>query len=259
MNSPPPRIPTRVDLVQMGRQAHAFQRSTRASSTITIPSNLKLLDQLSYVCRARHYSYRTEEAYLLWVRKFILFHDKQHPSTLGEPAVRAFIDYLSVDKACSASTVRQALNAIVFFYREVLKIELPWIDGLVTPKRPVYIPVVFSQREVREILTALQGTWRLIAQILYGSGLRINEALELHIEKMKAVWLDDKSSQREGVFIPAALERKYKGAGKEWPWFWVFPSKQLSIDPRSRVRRRHHVYDQSFSRATLSVTVLPHT
>jgi integron integrase len=144
---------------------------------------------------------------------------------------------------------------------------------------------VFSQREVQEIFNALEGTWRLIAQILYGSGLRINEALELrikdidfdrqaltirqakgakdrytclpvslieplkqHIEKIRTVWLNDTNNQQEGVFIPAALERKYKGAGKEWPWFWVFPSKQLSIDPRSGIRRRHHVYDQNFSR-----------
>jgi integron integrase len=286
MNSSPPRIPTRVDLVQMGRQAQAIQRSKRATAPIIIPSDLKLLDQLAYVCRARHYSYRTEEAYIFWVRKFILFHDKQHPSKLSGPHVQTFIQHLSVDKQCSSSTVRQAMSAIVFFYREVLKIDLPWIDGLITPKRPTYIPVVFSQREVQELLNALEGTWRLIAQILYGAGLRINEALELrikdidfdrqaltirqakgakdrytclpvslieplkqHIEKIKAVWLNDINNQQEGVFIPAALERKYKGAGKEWLWFWVFPSRQLSIDPRSGIRRRHHVYDQNFSRA----------
>jgi integron integrase len=285
MNSPPPRIPTRVDLVQMGRQAQAIQRSKRALAQIIIPSNLKLLDQLSYVCRARHYSFRTEEAYVMWVRRFILFHNKQHPSMLGGSQVQAFIQHLSVDKQCSSSTVRQAMSAIVFFYREVLKAELPWINGFSTPKRSTYIPVVFSQREVQEIFNAMEGTWRLIAQILYGAGLRINEALELrikdidfdrqaltirqakgakdrytclpvslieplkkHIEIVRTVWLNDTNNLQEGVFIPAALERKYKGAGKEWPWFWVFPSKQLSIDPRTGIRRRHHVYDQNFSR-----------
>ncbi len=286
MNVPPPRIPNRTDLIQMGRQAHAAQRSSRATPPVVIPSNLKLLDQLRYVCRARHYSLRTEDAYTMWVRKYVVFHNKQHPSLLGGPHVQAFIQYLSVDKECSASTVRQALCAIVFFYREVLKLELPWIDGLITPKRPIYVPVVFSQREVQNLFNALEGTWRLIAQVLYGGGLRLNEALQLrikdvdfdrqtltirqakgakdrytclpaslieplkcHITKVREVWLADAKSQHAGVFMPPALERKLKGAGKEWPWFWVFPSRQLSVDPRSRVIRRHHVYDQSFARA----------
>jgi integron integrase len=286
MNSPSPRIPTRIDLIQMGRQAHAVQRSFRAAAPVAVPANLKLLDQLRYVCRAKHYSLRTEDAYAMWLRKYIYFHDKQHPSGLNGTHVQAFIQYLSVDKECSASTVRQALSAIIFFYREVLKLELPWIDGLATPKRPTYVPVVFSQREVQEIFNALEGTWRLIAQVLYGGGLRLNEALQLrikdidfdrqaltirqakgakdrytclplslieplktHMAKVKQVWTADVSNQQPGVFIPPALERKLKSAGKEWAWFWVFPSKQLSVDPRSGVLRRHHVYDQSFSRA----------
>jgi integron integrase len=286
MNSPPTRIPTRVDLIQMSRQAAAVQRSRRPAVAVTIPENLRVLDQLRYLCRARHYALSTEEAYCMWVRKFILFHDKQHPSKLGGTHVQSFIEHLSVDNQCSASTSRQALSAIILFYRDVLKLELPWIDGLVTPKRPTYIPVVFSQREVQEIFKALEGTWRLIAQVLYGGGLRLNEALELrikdidfdhqaitirqakgakdrytclpvslieplkaHIAKVRQVWMADVSNDKPGVFMPPALERKLKSQGKEWPWFWVFPSQKLSLDPRSGIFRRHHVYDQSFSRA----------
>jgi integron integrase len=286
MNPHPTRIPTRVDLIQMGRQASAVQRSRRSPTPVTIPENLKVLDQLRYLCRARHYALSTEEAYCMWVRKFILFHGKQHPSILGGAHVQAFIEHLSVDNQCSASTIRQALSAIILFYRDVLKLELPWIDGLVTPKRPTYIPVVFSQRELQEIFKALEGTWQLIARVLYGGGLRLNEALELrikdidfdrqaitirqakgakdrytclpvslieplkaHISKVHKVWLADRRHENPGVLMPPALDRKLKGADKEWPWFWVFPSQKQSFDPRSGIQRRHHVYDQSFSRA----------
>jgi integron integrase len=279
-------IPTRSQLTQMGRQTSALQRSRRQNVPITVPADLKLIDQLIYVCRARHYSLRTEEAYTFWMRKFILFHDKKHPNELGGLQVQSFIQFLSVDRECSASTVRQALSAIVFFYREVLKSELPWIDGLATPKKPTYIPLVFSQKEVQAIFNELEGTWRLIAQALYGGGLRINEALSLrikdidfdrqaivirqakgakdrhtclpasliepmkaHFEKVQRVWAADRGNNQPGVFIPTALERKYKNAGKEWAWFWVFPSQKLGLDPRSKIYRRHHVYDQSFSRA----------
>ncbi len=176
MNLPPPRIPNRTDLIQMGRQAHAAQRSFKAALPVVIPANLKLLDQLRYVCRVRHYSLRTEDAYIMWVRKYIVFHNKQHPSLLSGPHVQAFIQYLSVDKECSASTVRQALSAIVFFYREVLKLELPWINGLITPKRPTYVPVVFSPREVQSLFNALDGTWRLIAHFRHSFATHMIEA-----------------------------------------------------------------------------------
>jgi integrase len=176
------RIPSRPDLAQMSRQAHALQRSRRNSFVIVVPQNLKLLDQLRFVCRARHYSIRTEEAYVLWVRQYILFHNKTHPAALGGAQVKAFIEHLSVDRQYAASTVRQALCGIALFYRDVLKTDLPWIDGLITPKRPTYIPVVLSQREIQAIFATLTDTWLLIARILYGGGLRINEALEPRIK-----------------------------------------------------------------------------
>jgi integron integrase len=286
MNSKTSRIPTRIELTQLLAQARKVQRSYQQPPDISIPANLKLLDQLRYVCRAKHYSLRTEDAYTYWVRKFIVFHDRKHPSNLGDVHVRAFIHFLSVDRQCSSSSVRQALSAIVFFYREVLKAALPWIEGLSTPKKVTYVPIVFSQREVQAIFGALDGTWRLIAQVLYGGGLRINEALELrvkdidfdrkaliirqakggkdrhtclpislidplknHLNSLRAVWAADRSHGQPGVFIPPSLERKLKVAGLEWTWFWVFPSRQLSTDPRSNIKRRHHVYDQSFARA----------
>jgi integron integrase len=286
MNSKTSRIPTRTELTQLISQARNIERSRQQKTEVSIPGNLKLLDQLRYVCRARQYSLRTEDAYTYWVLKYIVFHDKKHPSNLGGVHVRTFIHFLSVDRQCAASTVRQALSAIIFFYREVLKAELPWIDGLTTPKKPTYVPIVFSPREVQAIFSALEGTWRLIAQVLYGGGLRINEALELrvkdidfdrqalvirqakggkdrytclpvslieplknHLKTLRSVWASDRSHGQPGVFIPPGLERKLKGAGLEWPWFWVFPSKQLCVDPRSNTKRRHHVYDQSFSRA----------
>jgi integron integrase len=286
MSTAPRRIQTRIDLAPIGRQSPANRSFDQAPALIVIPANLKLLDQLRYVCRAKQYSIRTEEAYVAWVRKYIYFHNKQHPAELSGSQVKAFIEFLSVDRSCSASTVRQALSAIVFFYREVLKRELPWIESLTTPRQPLYVPVVFSQREVQDLFKSLNGTWRLIAQVLYGGGLRLNEALQLrvkdvdfdrctltirqakgskdrytclpkslieplktHLAKVQQVWAADREGQKPGVFIPLALERKLKNAGKEWPWFWVFPSKQLSLDPRSGVFRRHHVYDQTFSRA----------
>jgi integron integrase len=280
------RISTRTELAQLTRQVSATQRARSQNSPISIPADLKLLDQLRFVCRARHYSFRTEEAYVFWLKRFILFHGKEHPSKLGALEVKTFIHHLSVDKQAAASTVRQALSSIVFFYREVLQAELPWIEDLITPKRSTYIPIVFSQREVQAIFKSMEGTWRLIAQTLYGGGLRVNEALALrvkdidfdrqaliirqakgakdrltclpislieplkqHLEKIQVIWKADRSADAPGVFIPGALERKLKEAGKEWPWFWVFPSKQLSVDPRLNIRRRHHVFDQSFSRA----------
>jgi integrase len=182
MSPPPQRIPTRIDLVQKAGQTPAAKGYSRANVPVVIPANLKLLDQLRYVCRARQYSLRTEDSYAQWARRYIHFHNKQHPAALNGTHVKNFIQYLAVDRACSASTVRQALSALVFFYREVLKRELPWIEGLTTPKQPIYVPVVFSQREIQDLFKALEGTWRLIAQILYGGGLRLNEALQLRVK-----------------------------------------------------------------------------
>jgi integron integrase len=253
---------------------------------LSFPPGMRVLDRLRFALRARHYSHRTEEVYVFWLRRYILFHGKQHPENLPPESVREFINYQSVVGNCAASTVRQALSALVFFHSQVLQRELPWIEGLVTPKKPVRQPVVLSQKEVGAILNKLEGSWLIIAQLPYGSGLRLNEALSLrikdldfdrleltirqakgkkdrvtclsahlvpilqeHISKVKEVWQYDRTNDRVGVFMPGALDRKYPNAGREWPWYFVFPSRRLLVDPRSKVRRRHHVLDQSFARA----------
>jgi integron integrase len=234
------------------------------------------------ICR----SLTTEESYVFWAKKFILFHGKQHPDKLGSDAVRAFVNHQSVVANCAASTIRQALSALVFFYAQVLQKPLPWIEGLVTPKKPARQPVVLSQKEVTAILEQLQGTWQIVAQLLYGSGLRLNEALELrvkdldldrleltvrqgkgkkdrvtclssflvptlkaHLISIKQVWQSDRKRDLPGVYLPGALDRKYPSAGREWAWYFVFPSRRLLLDPRSQIVRRHHILDQAFARA----------
>ena len=265
--------------------------SGRVVRSFSFPDDMRLLDRLRFAIRARHFSLRTEEAYVHWVRHFILFHGKRHPLELqAAEAVRSFIQQTSV--CSSASTVRQAMSALVFFYAQVLHQELPWIEDLTTPKRPAYRPVVLSREEVAAVLSHLEGTWGLIGSLLYGSGMRLNECLGLrvkdldldrgeilvrqgkgkkdritclplrlsprlrvHLEKVRQVWENDRRANLPGVSLPAGLERKYPGAGREWPWYWVFPSKRPARDPRSGVMRRHHVFDQSFGRA-LKMAVL---
>jgi integron integrase len=260
--------------------------SGRVAPVTRFPPGLKLLDQLRYAVRARHFSLRTEDTYVFWVRRYILFHGKQHPGSLQPDAVRAFVNNLSVDQQLSASTVKQALSALVFFHSHVLQHDLPWIDGLVSPKASRYVPVVLTPQELVAVFAKLEGTWSLIARLLYGSGMRLNECLGLRlkdldlnrlevvvrqgkgkkdrqtcipaslvpelteqIRKVRVVWEADRNSHLAGVILPGSLERKYPNAGKEWPWFWVFPSQRPALDPRSGIWRRHHVFDQSFARA----------
>jgi integron integrase len=258
----------------------------RVLRAIAFPPALKLLDRLRYAIRARQYSLRTEETYVAWVRRYILFHGKTHPSLLDGNAIAAFIEHQSVSKLASSSTIRQAMSALVFFYSNVLAIDLPWIENLVTPKRPIFVPTVLTPAEISLLFDHLQKSYLLVAQILYGGGLRLNEALSLrikdidldrleitvrqakgkkdrrtclpaaivaplsaHIEKVRDLWQQDRQANFAGVMLPAGLEHKYPHYGKEWPWFWLFPARFLSIDPRSKIRRRHHIYDDSFTRA----------
>ncbi len=268
-------LPSQVRRTESGRVVRSF----------SFPEDMRLLDRLRFVIRARHFSLRTEEAYVFWVRQFILFHGKRHPLELpAAEAVRSFIHQKSV--CASASTVRQAMSALVFFYAHVLYRELPWIESLVTPKRPAYRPVVLSQEEVTAVLSHLRGTWGLIGGLLYGSGMRLNECLGLrvkdldldrieilvrqgkgkkdritclpqrlvpplreHLNTVRQCWENDRHADLPGVTLPDGLERKYPGAGRDWPWYWVFPSRRIARDPRTGTWRRHHVFDQSFGRA----------
>ena len=246
----------------------------------------KLLDQLRAEIRVRHYSIRTEQAYVDWVRRFILFHNKRHPKDMGAGELRDFLSHLAVDRKVSASTQNQAKSALLFLYGQVLKIELPWLDEVISAKTAKRLPVVLTQVEVRNLLNAMSGTMSLMASLLYGTGMRLMEGLRLrvkdvefsrreiivregkgnkdrvtvlpenlmlplqaHLVKVKALHERDLDAGFGTVYLPNALAVKYPNAAKAWGWQFVFPSPLRSIDPRSGVERRHHVYETSVQRA----------
>ena len=248
--------------------------------------SVKVLDQLRERIRYLHYSLRTEQAYVNWVRAFIRFHGVRHPATLGSSEVEAFLSWLANERKVSVSTHRQALAALLFFYGKVLCTDLPWLQEIGRPRPSRRLPVVLTPDEVVRILGFLEGEHRLFAQLLYGTGMRISEGLQLRVKDLdfdhgtiivregkgskdralmlpeslapslreqlsraRAWWLKDQAEGRSGVALPDALERKYPRAGHSWPWFWVFAQHTHSTDPRSGVVRRHHMYDQTFQRA----------
>jgi integron integrase len=242
---------------------------------------VKLLDQVRDRIRYKHYSLRTEHSYVQWVKRFILFHGKRHPNTMGALEVEAYLAYLSNEGNVSASTHQQALSALLFLYKEVLGIDLPWLENLSRPKKPKRLPVVLTVTEVKKVLAQLEGTHALMARLLYGSGMRLMECIRLrvkdvdferheilvregkgnkdrvtmlpdalcadllaHLERVRGLWEQDRAAGQAGVFMPQALEKKYPDGGKSWPWFWVFPSRSLSVDPRTGIERRHHAQNR---------------
>jgi integron integrase len=246
----------------------------------------KLLDQVRQLMRLRHYSLRTEEVYVGWMRRYILFHGKRHPRDLGEEDVSKFLSSLAIEGRVAASTQNQALNALLFLYKEVLHHDLGFIVNAVRVKRPPKVPVVLSPTEVRAVLAQLSGQYRLMGQLLYGSGLRLLECLRLrvkdvdleylhiavrepkggkerktilpvslaaalreHLEKVKRRHEEDVAAGFGGVHLPGALERKLPNASREWPWQYVFPSERRSIDPRTGIERRHHVNEKNLQNA----------
>ena len=250
------------------------------------PDAPRLLDRVRDRIRLKHYSIRTEQPYSDWIKRFIRFHGKRHPAELGATEVEIFLTHLAVERSVSASTQNQAKSALLFLYREVLGVELPWLDGVEKAKAPTRLPVVLTPDEVSRVLTRLQGTHRLIGRLLYGTGLRIMEALRLRIKDVEfsrreilvrdgkggkdrvtmlprglaaplrrhvaAVETQHQGDLKEGfgsVWLPQALARKYPAAGRDWGWQYVFPAGHRSIDPRSHVERRHHVSDQAVQRA----------
>lgn len=252
----------------------------------------RLLDQTRDALRVRHYSLRTEATYIQWIRRFILFHGKRHPSEMGEREITAFLTDLAVNRQVAASTQNQALAAILFLYKEVLERELDWMDGMVRAKRPQRIPEVLSPEQVRKLIDQLQGTYRLMAQLLYGTGMRLMETvrlrvrdvdfhyrqitvrngkggkdrvtvlpgsllepLKLHLLRVKALHDQDLSEGCGHVYLPYALTRKYPSADREWGWQFVFPSAARSKDPRSGAVRRHHVFEQNLQRAIKQAVV----
>ena len=246
----------------------------------------KLLEQVRGKIRVKHYSIRTEQAYLDWIKRFILHFDKEHPKNLGAEEVERFLTYLAVEGKVAASTQNQAKSALLFLYREVLGIELGWLDDIEQAKTPKRLPVVLTRPEIQALLSRLQGTHWLIANMLYGTGMRIMECLRLrvkdiefsrqeilirdgkgfkdrvtmlpdtlvnpfksHIENVKALHDQDLAAGYGSVYMPNALDKKYPTASRDWGWQYAFPTASLSTDPRSGEIRRHHVQDQTFQRA----------
>ena len=249
-------------------------------------SSPRLLDQVRGKIRLKHYSLRTEQAYVDWIKRFIRHFDKRHPRDLGASDVEAFLTHLAVAGRVAASTQNQAKSALLFLYREVLGVELPWLDKVERAKAPKRLPVVLSRAEVHAVLGRLQGTHWLIASLLYGTGMRLMECLRLrakdvdfdrgeilvrdgkgfkdrvtmlpatvsvplaeHLSRVRALHDRDLAGGGGEVYLPYALARKYPDAAREWGWQFVFPSAGLSVDPRSGAVRRHHLQDQAVQRA----------
>ena len=246
----------------------------------------RLLDLVRIALRTKHYSLRTEEAYVGWIRRFIIFHGKRHPRELGEKEINVFLSSLAVRDGVSASTQNQALCAILFLYREILRVDDPNLEGAIRARRPHRLPTVMTRAEVKHILRLLDGTPRIIATLLYGSGMRLMEALRLRVKDLEfglsyilvrdgkgqkdrrvpfpvsvrpalVTWLaqvrrlyeSDRALGLPGVYLPDAIDRKYGGASLEWGWQWAFPAEDLSIDPRSGLKRRHHIHERIVQRA----------
>ncbi len=246
----------------------------------------RLIDQVRDAIRRRHYSPRTEETYVHWIKRFIYFHGKRHPLQMGETEVTEFLNYLERDREVAASTQNQALSAILFLYKQTLEKPLAWLDGLERARRPVRMPSVLSRAEAQRLLAHLHGTRWIMASLLYGAGLRLRECLKLrvkdvdfdyrqilvrdakgakdrvtmlpgstieplkaHLERARALHERDVAAGYGDVELPDALARKYPRAPYEWGWKFVFPSHKLSTDPRSGVIRRHHVYENYLIRA----------
>ena len=245
----------------------------------------KLLDRIRQETRIRHYSRRTEQAYVSWVRRFIVFHQKRHPRELGEPEVTAFLSSLAA-RGVSASTQNQALSAILFLYEVVVGQRLAWMNDIVRAQRPVRLPVVLSREEVASLLSRLRGPVWLMASLMYGSGLRLLECAELrvkdlnfdrgeltirdgkggkdrmtmlpaalksplleHLERVKTQHQLDLAAGRGSVALLGALQAKYPNAPREWAWQWVFPATRFYMVPSTGERRRHHLHESVLQRA----------
>lgn len=246
----------------------------------------RLLDQLRERIRYCHYSLKTEKAYVFWARRYIRFHGIRHPRELGEAEVKSFLTDLAVNRHASASTHKQALAALLFLYREVLDLDLPWMHEIGRPRSPMRIPVVLSRAEVARLLAHVDPPHRTMIGLLYGAGLRLTECLRLRVKDLdfermlicvregkggkdrvvmlprpmraalqaqlahsRALWAEDRARGVSGVWLPESLAAKYPRAGEAWAWHWVFPSGTLALDPQARIWRRFHVHDQTVGRA----------
>jgi len=214
----------------------------------------KLLDRVREKIRAKHYSLRTEHAYLAWIRRFILFNDKKHPAEMSAPEVERFLTHLAIEGRVAAATQNQALAAILFLYRDVLEVELPWIENVVRARMPVRMPVVLPRADVQRLLDHLEGELHLVAQLLYGSGLRLMEALRLRLkdidfEYSQIVVRDGKNAKDRVTILPDALVPKYPNAPTDFGWQYVFPAARPTKDPRTGLTHRHRLHETSVQRA----------
>jgi integron integrase len=252
--------------------------------------SVRLLDQVRERIRYMHYSLSTEKNYLYWVKFFVRWHGRhgvmRHPREMAGSEIEAFLTMLATERKVSASTHNQALSAVLFLYREVLGIDLPWLDGINRPAQNRRIPSVLTKDEVAGVLANMDGITALLARLLYGTGMRLMEGMRLRIKDVdfdrhviivrdakggkdrvvmlprslapamrgqmlaaRSQWEADRQAQRGGVETPHALEAKYPQVGRTWGWFWLFPSPTLSVDPRSGVERRHHLFEERLQRA----------
>ena len=250
------------------------------------------MDQVREVLRYHHYAIRTEDAYVKWILAFIRFHGRKHPREMGKAEIEAFLSNLAVNKNCAKSTQNQALNAIAFLYKQVLDMPVAKDLAPIRSKKPVRLPVVMSRNEVAQVLSHMSGVTGLMAQLMYGGGLRLMEVVRLrvqdfdfenglimvrdgkggkdrstlfakslhklilqHLEKVKKVFEEDLASGNANVWLPYALAKKYPKAGKTWNWQYAFPSTQLSCDPRSKELRRHHMDESNVQKAVRKAVV----
>lgn len=249
-------------------------------------SNKKLLDQIKDKTRVKHMSIRTEQVYVAWAKRYILFHNKRHPTEMGEKEVEEFLTHLAVKENVAASTQNQALNAILFMYKKIYDRKLSKLRGFTRSNKKTKIPVVLSKDEIDTFFSNIHGHYKVMAGIMYGSGLRLmecvrlrvkdvdfkynqiivrsgkgdkdrvtllpikyKEPLQMQIKKVKAIHKQDLSDGYGNVYLPNALEKKYPNAVKEFGWQYVFPAAQITVDPRTGIKRRHHVSESIIQKA----------
>ncbi|MBD1995111.1 integron integrase [Leptolyngbya sp. FACHB-541] len=249
------------------------------------PPPKKLLDQVRDAIRLKHYAYRTEETYVQWIRRYILFHNKRHPKDMGRAEIEAFLTHLAVHEQVAASTQNQALNALLFLYREVLKLEVSQVNAI-RAKRTQYLPTVLTKEEALTVIQNIDGVPQRVVKLLYGGGLRLSEGLRLRVKDIdfaqhQIIIRDGKGSKSRVTMLPSsvtdelrdhlvgvkrqhqqdlgrgfgavplpfALERKYPNANREWIWQFVFPSSHIAKDPRSDLMCRHHMHESSIQKA----------
>jgi integron integrase len=272
-------IPERCQL------AREPQYGTVCPSARRPPREPRLLDRVRNALRLRHYSGRTEEAYVAWIRRYILFHGTRHPASMGEREIVDYLTHLAQAQRVSASTQNQALGALLFLYRHVLRTDLGSLDGVVRARTPERLPVILGRPEVRAVLEELEGAYRLIGVLLYGAGLRLTECLELrvkdldparrqivirrgkgdkdrtvplpvraiallndHLAMVKQMWDTDPRDGVKGVVLPDGLDRKYPNASREWAWQFVFPAGRVCREPRWGGPTRFHLHESAVQR-----------